>query len=140
MTNPQLQAIYANELSYAGLNPETMNFVTPDVRPLLPAAPENVSKQFWLDVAWWTDERRAGAGAVEPLDAAARLMRLSLRGLVQRFGTVTALGGVDLDVAEGEFLTILGPSGSARRHCSNPSPASRCQMRARSAWARRTSR
>jgi ABC-type Fe3+/spermidine/putrescine transport system ATPase subunit len=51
---------------------------------------------------------------VEPLDAAARLMRLSLRGLVQRFGTVTALGGVDLDVAEGEFLTILGPSGSGK--------------------------
>ena len=62
MTNPQLQAIYANELSYAGLNPDTMNFVAADVRPLLPAAPENVAKQFWLDVPWWTEN---GARAQE---------------------------------------------------------------------------
>ena len=41
-------------------------------------------------------------------------MRLSIRRLVRRFGAVTALGGVDLDVAEGEFLTILGPSGSGK--------------------------
>ncbi|WP_426954917.1 ABC transporter ATP-binding protein [Muricoccus radiodurans] len=41
-------------------------------------------------------------------------MRLEVRGIVRRFGAVTALDGVDLAVAEGEFLTILGPSGSGK--------------------------
>ncbi len=41
-------------------------------------------------------------------------MDLTLRGVVRRFGAVTALAGVDLDVAEGELLTILGPSGSGK--------------------------
>ena len=37
-----------------------------------------------------------------------------LRGLVKRFGPVTAVDGVDLDIVEGEFLTLLGPSGSGK--------------------------
>jgi putative spermidine/putrescine transport system ATP-binding protein len=41
-------------------------------------------------------------------------VRLSLHGIVKRFGSVTALAGVDLTVEEGEFLTILGPSGSGK--------------------------
>ncbi|WP_144186184.1 ABC transporter ATP-binding protein [Elioraea rosea] len=41
-------------------------------------------------------------------------MDLTLRGVVRRFGAVTALAGVDLNVAEGELLTILGPSGSGK--------------------------
>jgi spermidine/putrescine ABC transporter ATP-binding subunit len=39
---------------------------------------------------------------------------LTVRGVVRRFGAVTALAGVDLAVAEGELLTILGPSGSGK--------------------------
>jgi spermidine/putrescine ABC transporter ATP-binding subunit len=39
---------------------------------------------------------------------------LTVRGVVRRFGSVTALAGVDLTVAEGELLTILGPSGSGK--------------------------
>jgi putative spermidine/putrescine transport system ATP-binding protein len=37
-----------------------------------------------------------------------------VRGLVRRYGRVAALDGVDLDVAQGEFLTLLGPSGSGK--------------------------
>jgi putative spermidine/putrescine transport system ATP-binding protein len=37
-----------------------------------------------------------------------------LRGLRKRFGDVTAVDGVDLDIADGEFLTLLGPSGSGK--------------------------
>ena len=37
-----------------------------------------------------------------------------VRGLVRRYGKVAALDGVDLDVAQGEFLTLLGPSGSGK--------------------------
>ncbi|HEY0359186.1 MAG TPA: ABC transporter ATP-binding protein [Mycobacteriales bacterium] len=43
---------------------------------------------------------------------------VSLRGLRKTFGTgdraVRAVDGVDLDVVEGEFLTLLGPSGSGK--------------------------
>ncbi|HTY72155.1 MAG TPA: ABC transporter ATP-binding protein [Actinomycetes bacterium] len=39
---------------------------------------------------------------------------VSLRGLVKTFGEVTAVNGVDLDIADGEFLTLLGPSGSGK--------------------------
>ncbi|MBI0433892.1 ABC transporter ATP-binding protein [Roseomonas sp. KE0001] len=39
---------------------------------------------------------------------------LSLRGLVKRFGDHLALDGLDLDVAPGEFLTLLGGSGSGK--------------------------
>ena len=39
---------------------------------------------------------------------------LRLRGVVKRFGNFTALKGIDLDIAEGEFFTIVGPSGSGK--------------------------
>ena len=39
---------------------------------------------------------------------------VSLRGVIKRFGDVTAVAGVDLDIAEGEFFTMLGPSGSGK--------------------------
>jgi putative spermidine/putrescine transport system ATP-binding protein len=39
---------------------------------------------------------------------------VSLRGLVKTFGEVRAVAGVDLDIADGEFLTLLGPSGSGK--------------------------
>ncbi len=39
---------------------------------------------------------------------------LALRGLKKMFGDVAAVAGVDLDVREGEFITLLGPSGSGK--------------------------
>ncbi len=39
---------------------------------------------------------------------------LSLRALTKSFGTFNAVDGVDLDVAEGEFFTIVGPTGSGK--------------------------
>jgi iron(III) transport system ATP-binding protein len=39
---------------------------------------------------------------------------LSLRHITKRFGAVTALGDVSLDVAEGEFVCFLGPSGCGK--------------------------
>ena len=39
---------------------------------------------------------------------------LQVDGLVKRFGTATAVDGVDLDVRAGEFITLLGPSGSGK--------------------------
>ena len=39
---------------------------------------------------------------------------IRLRGLTRAFGDVVAVNGVDLDVIDGEFLTLLGPSGSGK--------------------------
>ena len=39
---------------------------------------------------------------------------IRLRGLSRSFGDVQAVNGVDLDVFDGEFLTMLGPSGSGK--------------------------
>ena len=39
---------------------------------------------------------------------------IRLRGLRKTFGSVVAVDDVDLDIADGEFLTLLGPSGSGK--------------------------
>jgi putative spermidine/putrescine transport system ATP-binding protein len=39
---------------------------------------------------------------------------IRLRGLRRQFGDVVAVDNVDLDVDDGEFLTLLGPSGSGK--------------------------
>ncbi|MGE3812927.1 MAG: ABC transporter ATP-binding protein [Candidatus Nanopelagicales bacterium] len=48
-------------------------------------------------------------GAVGASETAVRL-----RGLRKTFGDVVAVDSVDLDIADGEFLTLLGPSGSGK--------------------------
>jgi putative spermidine/putrescine transport system ATP-binding protein len=39
---------------------------------------------------------------------------IRLRGLRKSYGDVVALAGIDLDIARGEFFTLLGPSGSGK--------------------------
>ena len=39
---------------------------------------------------------------------------LSGRGIVKRFGSTTVLHGVDVDIQEGEFVSIMGPSGCGK--------------------------
>ena len=39
---------------------------------------------------------------------------ISLRNLSKHFGDVKAVDGVDLDIADGEFFSMLGPSGSGK--------------------------
>jgi len=40
--------------------------------------------------------------------------KLSVRALRKGYGAVQALAGVDLELKEGEFITLLGPSGSGK--------------------------
>jgi putative spermidine/putrescine transport system ATP-binding protein len=57
------------------------------------------------------------AGAVEPTDTmtpGGSLPDIRLRGLTKRYGDFAAVDAVDLEVAQGEFFTLLGPSGSGK--------------------------
>jgi putative spermidine/putrescine transport system ATP-binding protein len=56
-----------------------------------------------------TTSRIPGAGADRPDRPA-----LVLRNLQKSFGDVAAVDGVDLEVRQGEFITLLGPSGSGK--------------------------
>src|ERR1700712_4132127 len=42
------------------------------------------------------------------------MARVELRQIGKAFGTTPVLQGVDLDVADGEFLTVVGPSGCGK--------------------------
>jgi putative spermidine/putrescine transport system ATP-binding protein len=57
------------------------------------------------------DSNRATPEAV-PASAPASALRLD--GVVKRFGEVTAVAGIDLEIADGEFFSMLGPSGSGK--------------------------
>jgi putative spermidine/putrescine transport system ATP-binding protein len=48
------------------------------------------------------------------VSGATALPDICLRGLTKRYGDFAAVDGVDLDVAQGEFFTLLGPSGSGK--------------------------
>jgi lipooligosaccharide transport system ATP-binding protein len=43
-----------------------------------------------------------------------RLPAIRLRGVVKRFGPITAVGGLDLDVPEGTCVGLLGPNGAGK--------------------------
>jgi len=44
---------------------------------------------------------------------------LEVRDLTLRFGGITALGGVDLSISEGETLAVIGPNGSGKTSLFN---------------------
>jgi putative spermidine/putrescine transport system ATP-binding protein len=58
-----------------------------------------------------TDAPRADPGAAR---VATGPPAVRLAGLRKSFGHLAAVAGVDLEIAEGEFFTMLGPSGSGK--------------------------
>jgi putative spermidine/putrescine transport system ATP-binding protein len=55
--------------------------------------------------------RPEAGGAAVSADPATKL---SIRGVGKTYGSVSALADASLELAEGEFLTLLGPSGSGK--------------------------
>ncbi|WP_280265407.1 amino acid ABC transporter ATP-binding protein [Nocardia wallacei] len=51
------------------------------------------------------------AASTEPSPAAPLI---SMRGVTKTFGTVTVLRDIDLDIAKGEVVVVIGPSGSGK--------------------------
>jgi putative spermidine/putrescine transport system ATP-binding protein len=46
--------------------------------------------------------------------ASTAIPAIRLEALVKQYGDVTAVAGVDLEIADGEFFSMLGPSGSGK--------------------------
>lgn len=57
--NAELQGAYANLSGYPGLNLDATKHTDPKLVPYLPTSPENLPKQFWIDLEWWSDNRAA---------------------------------------------------------------------------------
>jgi branched-chain amino acid transport system permease protein len=87
-----------------------------------------ISAILWLpegfvpSVKKWLAKRRVQpksvVAEVAPVVTTARpisdTVLLQVRGVTKRFGGLQALGGVDLDVREGEILGLVGPNGSGK--------------------------
>ena len=41
-------------------------------------------------------------------------LAIRLRGVVKRYGAITAVNGLDLDVPEGTCVGLLGPNGAGK--------------------------
>src|SRR3979411_2698175 len=48
---------------------------------------------------------------------------ITLRGLVKRFGSITAVDGLDLDVPYGKCVGLLGPNGAGKSTTMKALPA-----------------
>ncbi len=54
------------------------------------------------------------ASAAMPAAQTASASAITVSGLVKRYGAVTAVAGIDLDVARGEIFGFLGPNGAGK--------------------------
>lgn len=59
LTEPQLQAKYANLMSYPGLHKDAIKYTDPKMLPFLPTSADNLAKQAWSSAAWWNENGAA---------------------------------------------------------------------------------
>lgn len=62
----------------------------------------------------WGGRRRARPAAVAVLASEGMSSALRLSGVVKRFGALTAVAGLDLDVPTGTCVGLLGPNGAGK--------------------------
>jgi ABC-2 type transport system ATP-binding protein len=60
------------------------------------------------------DASAASGGERGAVDGAAGLVRISTRGLTKRYGDLTAVDALDLDVVAGEIFGLLGQNGAGK--------------------------
>jgi len=53
--DPKLQGAYASIIGYPGLNLDATKYTDPQIVPYLPTSPENLPKQWWVNLEWWAD-------------------------------------------------------------------------------------
>jgi putative spermidine/putrescine transport system ATP-binding protein len=83
------------------------------VRRGLPRLPPPAGSTPWLSrPGQFVLAFRTAPDNFRGIDAAVPDIRLS--GLTKHYGEVTAVAGIDLEIAPGEFFTMLGPSGSGK--------------------------
>jgi putative spermidine/putrescine transport system substrate-binding protein len=59
ITDAKLQGIYANIITYPGLNLKSMDHVKPELQTFMPTHATNLPKQIWTDAKWWLDNGKA---------------------------------------------------------------------------------
>jgi len=59
ITEPKPQGIYANIITYPGLNLKSMAYVKPELQTFMPTHPDNLSKQAWTNAQWWLENGKA---------------------------------------------------------------------------------
>jgi putative spermidine/putrescine transport system substrate-binding protein len=55
ITDAKAQGVYANIITYPGLNLKSMAYVKPELQTYMPTHPDNLPKQVWTDAKWWLD-------------------------------------------------------------------------------------
>lgn len=53
------QAVYANIITYPGLNLDSIQYVDDDLKPFLPTYKDNLPGQVWTGVDWWLENGAA---------------------------------------------------------------------------------
>ncbi len=67
-----------------------------------------------LGLHGFLDTRKRASTSDSSMSDVAGSLPITIKGVTKTYGSVFALDNVDLDIASGEFMTLLGPSGSGK--------------------------